>query len=102
VSRKDVVNLPTPEESLSLLRERPDQAEADVVYLSRVIGHSDTSTTLDIDSHLFDFDRQAADLRKKLAARGTARLQRRRELSQPGLSNRASHADDPTSGNRLG
>jgi hypothetical protein len=45
-----------------------------------VIGHSDTSTTLDIDSHLFDFDRQAADLRKKLAACGTARLRRRREF----------------------
>lgn len=46
----------------------------DVVQVSRILGHSSVSTTLDIYSHLFEEARPAADIRARMSRSEFARL----------------------------
>lgn len=46
----------------------------DVVQVSRVLGHSSVSTTLDIYAHLFEEARHAADIRARMSRSEFARL----------------------------
>jgi integrase len=46
----------------------------DVVKVSRVLGHSSVSTTLDIYAHLFEEARHAADIRARMSRSDFARL----------------------------
>jgi len=38
------------------------------VQVSRILGHSNITTTLDVYSHLFDAARHAAEIRERMAA----------------------------------
>ncbi|HEX4116045.1 MAG TPA: tyrosine-type recombinase/integrase [Solirubrobacteraceae bacterium] len=40
----------------------------DVVQASRLLGHASPATTLGVYAHMFDFDRHAADLRRRVSA----------------------------------
>jgi integrase len=46
----------------------------DVVQVSRILGHSSVSTTLDIYAHLFEEARHAADIRARMSRSDFARL----------------------------
>lgn len=46
----------------------------DVVQVSRILGHSTVSTTLDIYAHLFEESRHAADIRARMSGSAFARL----------------------------
>lgn len=46
----------------------------DVLQVSRILGHSSASTTLDIYAHLFDEARHAADIRARMASSAFAGL----------------------------
>jgi site-specific recombinase XerD len=46
----------------------------DIVQVSRILGHSSVSTTLDIYAHLFEEARHAADIRARMTRSEFARL----------------------------
>lgn len=46
----------------------------DVVQVSRILGHANVSTTLDVYTHLFDEARHAADIRSRMAGSAFAGL----------------------------
>lgn len=48
--------------------------DLDVAQVSRILGHSRVTTTLDVYTHLFDDARHGTELRARMAASAFARL----------------------------